>query len=162
MKKWKNMKFSLFRKITNFENVTFSKISTEKKVIEKKSTFFEIFEIFEFSSFPKIKFSSKKLKFPKNFQFLFFYHISCPNPASGVAQLPLCRPWARQTHPRKSEKSCFWWFFYGFSIKNDANDLLIRPHLALRSGFEASRTSNGPSSELKWSYEDFPSMWISN
>ena len=30
---------------------------------------------------------------------IMFYHTSCPNTASGVAQLPLYRPWARPTHP---------------------------------------------------------------
>ena len=49
-----------------------------------------------------------------------------------------------------------------FAIKNVADDLLIRAHLPLRSGFEASPTSNRPSSELKWSYEDFRCMLVNN
>ena len=46
--------------------------------------------------------------------FFCFYHISGPTAASGVVQLPLCRPWARQTSTRKllkSRKSCFLSFF---------------------------------------------------
>ena len=56
----------------------------------------------------------------------------------------------------------FRWFFDDFSLKNDAYELLIRPNLALRPGFEARPTSNGPSSELKWSYEGFRSALINN
>ena len=53
-------------------------------------------------------------------------------------------------------------FFDDFALKNEAYELLIQPDLALRPGFEARPTSNGPSSELKWSYEDFRSMLINN
>ena len=72
------------------------------EVIEKSW----LFENVRFSMFTKKYFSSENNHFfPKFFSFVFFYHISCPASASGIAQLPRCRPWGRQAPPRKSGKS---------------------------------------------------------
>ena len=61
-----------------------------------------VFEIFDFrKSFERKKSIEKKVS-GFFWQFLFFGHISCPTRASGIAQLPLCRPQTWQTHPRKS------------------------------------------------------------
>ena len=137
-----------------------------KKVIEKKMTFFDFVDIFHFPFFSKIKFSPKKWK--KNQIFSLFNFLSCimPKPYKWRRATPPVPPVGAANASSKIRKIMFfddfWWFFDDFPTKNDTNDLLVRAHLALRSGFGARPTSNGPSSELKWSYEDFPSMWISN
>ena len=43
--------------------------------------------------------------FSENCYFIFFYRISCITSSSGIAELPLCRPWARLTSPPKIRKS---------------------------------------------------------
>ena len=57
---------------------------------------------------------------------LFLYRISCITSSSGIAELPLCRPWARLTSPPKIQKihifEDFWGHVFlinhiGFSLK---------------------------------------------
>ena len=118
MKKMKNWKF--FEKWYFFdENFIFEKIEKSKilkishfvkdfntKFVLKSLTKCENFKIFDFSFFRKYFFHRKNEHFSKIFSFHFFNRISCPTHASGIAQLPLCRPWTRQTLSRKSGK--FW------------------------------------------------------
>ena len=54
---------------------------------------------------------------------------------------------------------CFFGWFFNKIVTDAWSSGLIS---ALRSGFEARPTSNGPSSELKRSYEDFRSTLINN
>ena len=100
-KNWSKLFFSMrkiFRK--KIEIDFFSNISLEKKslflsitfLVEKQSWLFR--DLFRF-------FHRKKKFWPKLCVFL--YRISCPTHASGIAQLPLGRPWARQTQPEIPE-----------------------------------------------------------
>ena len=52
--------------------------------------------------------------------------------------------------------------FNDFSTKNVADSWSFGSVWTLRSSFEARPTSNGPSSELKRSYEDFRSIILRN
>ena len=113
----------------DFEKSKISKshfsIFFEKLKIFKKSTFsktlnFPAFEIFDFSNSFEIFFVEKNKCF-RIFYVLLFYRISCITSSSGIAELPLCRPWARLTSPskiRKSRKFTFLKIFGGtFSLE---------------------------------------------
>ena len=63
-------------------------------------TLFEIFEIFRNFMFSEKYFLIEKKVFREKNHFLFFYRISSLDCASGIAQLPLGRPWRPQTQPQ--------------------------------------------------------------
>ena len=83
--------FEIFRKIENFKKSTFSKKW--------------LFKIYNFSKSFEKYFHWKNKSFRKICTFYFFYRISCITSSSGIAELPLCRPWARLTSPPKIRKS---------------------------------------------------------
>ena len=151
--KWKIEKMKKkMKKVTFFRSLFFL-----SKILKKW-----LFRFFRFSIVYENNFFIEKIIISGRKKNVFFYHISCPNPASGVVQLALCRPWAHQPHPSKSEKSCFLmilWSFFNQKCNKFCSSGLV---WALRSGFEARPTSNGPSSELKRSYEDFRSTTLHN
>ena len=104
----------------------------KSQLFRKKNQFFRFFEkvnFFEKSDFLKFSicqnlsknsFRRKKINVYGFLYFLFFYRISCITSSSGIAELPLCRPWARLTSPpkiRKSRKFTFLKIFGGtFSL----------------------------------------------
>ena len=95
--RWKKY-FRTFSKNRKIQKVMFFEKIIKKSLFRKCSVFPEKSDFLKFSiflMFSKIFFSSKKWKISDFFMFLFFYRISCSISASGIAQLPLCRPWAR-------------------------------------------------------------------
>ena len=85
-----------------FEKVDFLKILSFSTKIEKSD--FLKFSIFQNRS--KNIFHRKNNKFSVFF-FFFLYRSSCITSSSGIAELPLCRPWARLTSPPKIRKFTF-------------------------------------------------------
>ena len=154
------------------------KSKTSKSHFFRKTTWFSknmIFEVFfrksDFSIFPICSIVSKNIFHRKNMFFhkmLFFFvlsylmsnlcewHHATPTvpPVGGGKRPP--------ENPKNQENSPNWWFFDDFSTKNVAGFAHPAPSELLRSGFEARPTSNGPSSELKRSYEDFCSITLRN
>ena len=87
-KKWKLEKVDFFEKK---KNLTF----WNSRFFPQKHRKIWFLKIFDFQNLSKKYLSSKKSKFSDFFYFLFFYRVSCIISASGIAELPLCRPWAR-------------------------------------------------------------------
>ena len=113
-KDFENRKFqkvTFFEKVDFFEkvrkNVFFSKILTFLKMLSFSTKIEKItFWNFRFCKiFRKMFFIEKNKSFRIFFYFLFLYRISCITSSSGIAELPLCRPWARLTSPPKIRKS---------------------------------------------------------
>ena len=104
-RKFQKVTFSIFLKNSKFsKKSTFSKKFRKfrkSQLFSKNVTFwnFRFFKIFR-----KI-FFIEKIKVFGNFSLFIFYRISCITSASGIAELPLCRPWARLTSPPKIRKS---------------------------------------------------------
>ena len=108
----KNKKSKFFEKLYFFDEKYFSKDFFSKKVdFLKILMFFNknrkkwLFEIFGFSKSFEKYLSSKKYTFSDFFYILFLYRSSCITSSSGIAELPLSRPWARLTSPPKIQKS---------------------------------------------------------
>ena len=161
-------KFSLFRWKFYFRKNR--KIENVEKI--EKSHFFQSlffswkfrFPIFVLSIFQNFRFFeniffTEKVNILETFSLFNFLSYLMPKYCQWHRATPSVPPVGAANVSSKIRKIMF---FDDFSLKNDANELLIRPNLALRSGFEARPTSNGPSSELKWSYEDFRSTLINN
>ena len=103
------------------------------------------------------------MKIFEKVSFFIFFIIPHVQTLQVASRNSLCAARGRRKRiPENHKNQVFDGFLVIFAIKNVADDLLIRPHLTLRSGFEARPTSNEPSSELKWSYEDFRSTLINH
>ena len=83
------------------KNSTFSK----SQLFRGKQLFFRFLKFSIFQNLSKNIFRRKNKCFWKIFTFYLFYRISCITSSSGIAELPLCRPWARLMSPPKIRKS---------------------------------------------------------
>ena len=89
---------NIFRKI--FEKSKILKSHFFRKLLKKRKniSFSKKVDFLKFSIFQNLSkniFHRKNYRFRKIFGFIIFYRTSCITSASGIAKLPLCRPWVQ-------------------------------------------------------------------